>query len=313
MEIRKVALYGAGAIGAYFIWGLSKKLGDNLMIVAKGERADRLRKQGMVINGEHFALNVVEPSDAKAADLLLISVKFGALQDSLPDIAEIVSDHTTVLSLLNGVETEQIIGKEIGMKHMLGSFMKIAAERDGNSVVFNPEVTPGLYYGELKQDGKIIGKTERVEAVEKLLQDTKMHYHAQEDIGLDMWYKFALNVSQNLPQAILGIGFGGYGDSEHVNALRLGLRHEVTQIAAANGYDIANPAANESSKTVATKKARYSTLQDLDAGRHTEIDLFAGAMMRQGKAHGIPTPYSEFAFHAIKALEEKNDGLFRYE
>lgn len=58
--------------------------------------------------------------------------------------------------------------------------------------------------------------------------------------------------------------------------------------------------------------ARYSTLQDLDAGRHTEIDMFSGALIRMGRELGIPTPYNEFAYHMIKALEEKNDGRFDY-
>ena len=55
-----------------------------------------------------------------------------------------------------------------------------------------------------------------------------------------------------------------------------------------------------------------STLQDRDAGRHTEIDMFSGALIRMGKELGIPTPYNEFAYHMIKALEEKNDGKFDY-
>ena len=55
-----------------------------------------------------------------------------------------------------------------------------------------------------------------------------------------------------------------------------------------------------------------STLQDLDAGRHTEIDMFSGALMRMGRELGIPTPYNEYTYHMIKALEEKNDGLFDY-
>ena len=60
-------------------------------------------------------------------------------------------------------------------------------------------------------------------------------------------------------------------------------------------------------------RARYSTLQDLDAGRHTEVDMFAGAVVRMGRELGIPTPYNEFTYHMIKALEEKNDGKFDYE
>ena len=58
--------------------------------------------------------------------------------------------------------------------------------------------------------------------------------------------------------------------------------------------------------------ARYSTLQDIDAGRHTEKDMFSGAMMRMGKELGIDTPYNEYTYHIIKALEEKNDGMFDY-
>ena len=59
--------------------------------------------------------------------------------------------------------------------------------------------------------------------------------------------------------------------------------------------------------------ARYSTLQDLDAGRHTEIDMFSGTLMRMGEECGIPTPFNTCIYHLIKAREEKNDGLFDYE
>ena len=40
--------------------------------------------------------------------------------------------------------------------------------------------------------------------------------------------------------------------------------------------------------------------------------MFSGALMRMGKELGIPTPYNEYTYHMIKALEEKNEGLFDY-
>ena len=58
---------------------------------------------------------------------------------------------------------------------------------------------------------------------------------------------------------------------------------------------------------------RSKHLQDIDSGRHTEIDMFSGVMMRMGKELGIPTPYNEYTYHMIKALEEKNDGVFEYQ
>ena len=69
----------------------------------------------------------------------------------------------------------------------------------------------------------------------------------------------------------------------------------------------------ESCSSISFASARYSTLQDIDSGRHTEIDMFSGAMMRMGKELEIPTPYNEYTYHMIKALEEKNDGVFEYQ
>ena len=51
-----------------------------------------------------------------------------------------------------------------------------------------------------------------------------------------------------------------------------------------------------------------STLQDIEAGRKTEVDIFAGAVIRMGKEVGVETPLNEFFYHAIRVLEEKNEG-----
>ena len=49
MDIKKVAILGAGAVGSYVVWGLSKRDGISLGVVAEGERAERLKK-GCIIN-----------------------------------------------------------------------------------------------------------------------------------------------------------------------------------------------------------------------------------------------------------------------
>ena len=56
--------------------------------------------------------------------------------------------------------------------------------------------------------------------------------------------------------------------------------------------------------------SRPSTLQDLDRGKPTEVDMFAGAMVRLGEQYGIPTPYSQVMLHGIKTLEAKQAGHF---
>ncbi|MCH5197147.1 MAG: ketopantoate reductase family protein [Oscillospiraceae bacterium] len=307
-KIKTVAILGSGAVGAYFIWGSSKKLGNNLWVIADGERRKRLEQNGININGEKYSLNLKTPKEAKGVDLLLVAVKYPALGEALSDIAEIVDDNTIVLSLMNGVNSEEIIGSKIGMEHMLYSMIKISSERTENNILFNGETTPGLYYGEAGQPEP----SERMLAVKTLLDETPIHYHMSKDIITDIWEKFAINVSYNLPQAILGCGVGAYSDSIYAANIFKRLREEVVAVAAAKGITISPQAENFVSKGINSKAARYSTLQDLDAKRHTEIDMFAGAVVEMGKELGIPTPYNEIVYNVIKAIEEKNDGKFDY-
>lgn len=305
MKINKVALLGAGAVGAYFIWGLSDKMGDDFCVVAKGERKERLIKNGIIINGKQYALNVKEPQELKDVDLLLIAGKQDALPGMLDDIKCMVNENTMVMSLLNGVTSEEIIGEAIGMEHILYSVMRIASVRIGNEITFNPDITAGVFVGEKG----IKEPTERVLAVEELFKGTGVRYTFMEDIIADMWMKYAGNISQNLPQAVLGVGCGAYSDSKHVNHIAASLWKEVSKVANAKGIALTD----EFQLFVGAKpQARFSTLQDLDAKRHTEIEMFAGEMMRMAKELGMEVPYCEYTYHLIKSLEEKNDGKFDY-
>ncbi|MCH5274654.1 MAG: ketopantoate reductase family protein [Lachnospiraceae bacterium] len=308
MKFKTVAILGAGAVGAYFIWGLSEKLDENLWIVADGERKARLEKEGILINGKRYPLHVRTPKEAHGADLLLISTKYGALQSILEDVDTVVDEHTVVMSLLNGVDSEEIIGARIGMEHMVYSMMKIASERKGSSIVFDAPSTLGVYFGEAGRSTP----SERMLAIEELFRDTGIHSHMCEDIIRDIWYKYAFNVSRNQPQAMVSCGVGAYEDSEHMAYLCRKLQEEVVAVAAAKGIDISSMESDVGKGSPSNKGARYSTLQDLDAKRHTEVDMFAGAMVRMGKELSIPTPYNDFTYHSIKALEEKNDGKFDY-
>lgn len=305
MDIKNVAIIGAGAIGAYFICGLRDKLGTNLWVVAEGDRKSRLEKEGLLVNGEKIVLNVKTPEEARGADLLLVSVKYGALRESLPAIRTIVDSHTQVMSLLNGVDSEEIVGEVIGKEHIIYSFMKIASQRVENSIVYDPEITQGVFMGEPDHI-----ESERIKAVCRLFDGTGVRYTVSQEIVREIWYKYALNISKNIPQAILNCGFGAYRTSENVKKISQKMRDEVVAVAAAKGIDIRDENNPASSNSNVLSTARFSTLQDLDAGRHTEIDMLSGAMIRMGRELGIPVPFNEFAYYAVKALEEKNDGMF---
>lgn len=309
MKIQSVAVLGAGAVGSYVIWGLSYKKDIRLGVIAEGERADRLKKGGCRINDEVYRPEVWSPQEAEDVDLLIVSLKYGSLPEALESIKTIVGEHTTVMSLMNGVDSEELIAEQVGDDRVLRSLIKVASHKEENGYYFNPETTLGIIFGELTAPFD----SERVQAIESLFADTGIHFRSTEFIREEIWGKFRLNVCNNLPQAILGAGVGCYIDSTHMKAISDGLRMELEQIALAKGIDMSKMAGTSGRGSAVPASARYSTLQDLDAGRHTEIDMFSGALMRMGEELGIPTPYNEYTYHMIKALEEKNDGLFDYQ
>lgn len=303
MKIKTVAVLGAGAVGSYVIWGLSNRKDIRLGVIAEGERAERMKK-GCIINGITYHPEVWTPQEANGTDLLLVALKYGALPGALESIRTITGEHTTVMSLMNGVDSEEIIAKEIGAAHILHALIKVASHKEGNGYCFNPETTIGIIFGELTAPYQ----SERVQAIEDLFADTGLHYRTTEYIKEEMWCKFRLNVGNNLPQAVLGAGVGCYRDSMHMKEISNKLREELEAIAAAKGIDIRKADDSSSHGSAVPPSARYSTLQDLDAGRHTEIDMFSGALICMGKELGIPTPYNEYTYHIIKALEEKMTG-----
>ena len=305
MGIKSVAILGAGAIGAYFIYGFSTLPDIDFCLIAKGERKERLMREGICINGKTYKPAVKTPEEARGVDLLLVSTKYNGLHGALGDIRTVTAPHTTVLSLLNGIDSEEIIGTVIDPARIVYSLMRINSERTGNSVTFNVEKTPGLFVGEKDSPEE----TERLKAICALIAKTPLKYNFCEDIVSEQWQKFTINIAYNLPQAVLGVGYAAYFDSSHVGFIRDRLEAEARTVAAAYGISY-GPLENTRARWL--EKARFSTLQDLDAGRHTEIDMFCKVLMEKAAAKGLQVPFAEYTYHAIKALEEKIDGKFNY-
>ena len=283
MKIKTVAVLGAGAVGSYIIWGLADRKDVTTGVIAEGERAERLKK-GCTINHVTYHPQVWTPKEAHGVDLLIVSLKYGSLHSAMESIREAVGENTIVMSLMNGVDSEELIEKETGSKNILYSLIKVASHHEADGCCFDPETTIGIVFGEKEAPFD----SENVLAVEELFSGTDIHFRRTEYIREEIWSKFRLNVCNNLPQAILGAGVGCYRDSVHMQAISDGLRQELEAIAAAKGIDINKADKSSSRGSAVPPSARYSTLQDLDAKRHTEIDMFSGALMKMSRELGIP-------------------------
>lgn len=304
MEIRKVALIGAGAIGAYLIWSFDGVAGITFTVAAEGARRERLKHNGIVINGKRHSLQVQEAAQAGPQDLVFIATKYGALDEAIAMLPPLMGPDTLVLSLLNGVDSEDRVAQAVGPEHIVHSVIRIASRRTQAEVHFEPDRVIGLSFGLLNA---CPDEQWKLEALSALFANTRLRWHCSDDILTDIWVKFASNIANNLPQAVIGAPANLYLKSEHGLFLAQKLWSEVAAVAAAKGVHLSEDVLIFPGQS---SSAKYSTLQDLEAGRHTEIDMFAGHMIHMAEEMGISVPYCEYTFHAIKALEEKNDGLF---
>lgn len=131
MKIKTVAVLGAGAVGSYVIWGLSRRKDIRLGVLAEGKRAEKLKK-GCTINDEVYHPEVWTPQEAKGVDLLIVSLKYGALPGAMDSIRQVTGENTTVMSLMNGVDSEKLISDEIGASHVIYSVIKVASHKEEN-------------------------------------------------------------------------------------------------------------------------------------------------------------------------------------
>ena len=226
MKMQTVAVLGAGAVGSYVIWGLAGKPGIRLGVLADGERAARLKANGIGINGRTYRPEVWAPEEAHGVDFLVVCLKYGALPGAMDSIRKAVGEHTVVMSLMNGVDSEERIAAEVGDAHVIRSLIKVVSHKEADGFHFDPDATLGIIFGE--QEAPF--QSERVQAIVELFEGSGIHYRVTEHIREEMWAKFRLNVCNNLPQAILGAGVGCYRDSVHMQAISDGLRRELEAV-----------------------------------------------------------------------------------
>lgn len=306
-KIEKVSLIGLGAMGVFFAPALYETLGEHFRVIAKGSRKERLETKGVTVNGVNYKFPIITPdTENDPADLVIIAVKGYSLDQAIRDIRNQVGEDTLILSVLNGVDSEEKVIEAYGEEHVLYSFMRISIVMKDGIADFDPQKGQ-VHFGEKENEVY----SDRVLAVQELMERSGIRYTIEKDMLHGIWNKFMCNVGENLTCALLGVPFGAFKVSENANAIRKGAMREVIQIANAAGVDLgeADIEKQEATIQVLPYANKPSTLQDLEISRRTEIDMFAGTVVRLGKQYGIDTPICEMFLHAIRVLEEKNEGV----
>ena len=119
-----------------------------------------------------------------------------------------------------------------------------------------------------------------------------------------LWLKYMLNVSANQSTAILRLTFGEMLANEKCMDFAINIMKEVQKIAKAEGVKNTDIMIDETISHLHTMipEGKTSMLQDVEAGRKTEVDMFAGTVIELGLKHNIQTPYNQIIKEILDAI-----------
>ena len=303
-EIKNVLVCGIGAVGSIYADKIEKFTPQNLRVLVDEARLERYKKNPTVFNGRVLDFNYILPNDTSfKADLIIIATKFDGLNDAIKNIKNFVYDDTVILSLLNGVTSEKIIAKTYGREKLLYSyFIGHSAIRDGRNITHD-DVNTIVYGSENSND------FENVERIQDFFEQAGINYLIPDDIIHSLWLKYMLNVSANQTTAILRMNFGEMLENDTCMDFAINVMKEVQAIAKAEGVRNTESMINETIEHLHTMipEGKTSMLQDVEAGRKTEVEMFAGTVIKLGKEFGIPTPYNKIIKEMIEIIHRQQD------
>jgi 2-dehydropantoate 2-reductase len=299
--IEKIAIIGAGAIGASYASMFYNMSMDSVSFIARENRYIRLKQDGIIVNGKRYDIPVYLPEHIPAPyDLVIVAVKHHHLDAAITDLQGSVGDETVILSFMNGIESEEAIGSVLGLDKVLCSIvLGIDAVREGNSTTYSNQGR--VFFGKAIN----VVQTDRVKQVKKLFERAGISYVISDDMICTMWWKFMINVGINQVSAALRAPYKLFQAPGEARSLMDSAMREVMLLAQAQGINLIEGDIESWHDVLSnlSPDGKTSMLQDVEAGRKTEVEMFSGKVIELGKRLGIATPVNEDLFRKLHSIE----------
>lgn len=302
-SIEKVSIIGLGALGILYAEHISTKIPfENLRIIADQNRIDRYKSQGIYCNDKKCAFNYVTPDlEVEPADLLIIAVKYTHLKEAITAVEGHIGSQTIILSVLNGIESENDIALKYGQEHMLYCVAQgMTAHKNGNQMNYNNKGI--ICFGELKAEGN----SKKVNRVKAFFDFIEMPYEINNQMEIKLWSKLMINVGINQTIAYYKSNNGAVQKQGEQRDMMIAAMEEVLDVATQKGIGLTRESIKYWLNIIDTlhPEGMPSMAQDIKAKRLSEIELFAGTITRLGHELGIDVPVNELFYQHFKELEK---------
>jgi 2-dehydropantoate 2-reductase len=295
----RITIAGAGAMGTLFAARLALAGETVRLIEADASTIETIRAHGVRLTDHSGTYRVMVPislaseSDSMA-DLLIFFTKGAQTCLAARSCAHLAGPHTLVLTLQNG----------LGNAEQLASFYDPAQVLLGITNFPSDRVSPGEVLshgvGEIHLGRLQGGSNNELEDLGRTFSRSGLECHVETDIQVRVWEKVAFNTALNSVCALAGVNVATVAKDPRAMNLVMMVAQEVTTTARACGVQVDFSRVQAAILQAVRHQGmhRPSMLQDIDAGRPTEVDFLSGAVLSRARTVGVGMP----ATYALDAL-----------
>jgi 2-dehydropantoate 2-reductase len=300
----KIAVVGAGAMGSIFGAGFSEGGHDTVLVDVSAPLVEKIDADGITIDrkGEVRAIRVpatTDPASVGPCDLVVFFVKCYHTEAAARSAAPLVGARTLVASLQNGWGNGEALARTFPPERIAVGVTYHSGTVRGLGEIAHTGIGPTVVGAYEQGDEELVGPL--VEAIES----AGFEVTASPQIRTEIWKKLVLNAATLPTAALTGLTAGGLGEAGPMRDVVDEVAREAVATARAQGYEIDERERVEFIHGLLERAGagKPSMLQDLEAGRRTEIDVINGAVVRAAEQHGVATPINRTMVAMIEAYE----------
>ena len=309
----RIAVFGAGGVGGYF-GGRLAHAGNDVVFIARGSHLQAMREHGLRVKSLRgdFTVPTVQatddPAQAGPVDLVIVAVKAWQIPEAAAAIRSLMGPKTAVLPLQNGLEAGPQLAQALGDEAVLGGLCAIYSYISAPGCVDHIGLEPTITLGELDRTTR-----PRDEAIRQCLDAAGITAQVAPDINVPLWEKFFV-LRWGIIGAVTRAPAGVLRSLPQMRAMIDQAGREVLAVGRAHDVPLLDDLLSFNMELLESlpPQATTSLQRDVMAGRPSEVDAQAGALVRLGEQAQIPTPLHAFLFHAIWPLELKARGEIEF-
>ena len=299
--IKNVLICGLGGLGCICASHIQKYKTAQIKVLVDKSRYEKYLNTETYFNDEPFKFDVILPEEKNyKADLIIIATKYDGLDFAIKGIKNFIKSNTIIISLLNGISSEELIAEKYGWNNIILSFyIGHSCIRKGRNI--QQDGNYKLILGERNNSTN----NNKLKELANFFEESKINYKISEKFIDEYWQKFMINVGLNQLCATTGLELKEIRkDPKLVEQLKH-LMKEVENIAEKQGLYHHKEIYEAAEKFLLKEmeNAHPSMLQDIEEKRKTEVEIFAGTVIELGKKFNVKTPENINIYNKILEIE----------